>query len=501
MKSISAVSVSLVLSSWMSACGDSTPATTNTPQPAGFSAAGAVDGGDCAQPTGAGTAHSSNITADEVWTAAGSPHRVTYGIRVDSRATLTLEECAVVELAKGVSIDVGSSTTPGKLVTRGNYVPMTVTSDARITPVVFKSAVAGEHWGSIFVYANGDVELNATVLADGGDVDAVSATIVARGPNDGTAVRTITPNLLIVARSGGIGVSLENGAGFREPTQAWGGLVVLGAGSQPKPTTWNQSYDPFYPVVVTPPGVGTLPEGTYRGAVGADLVPPARLAANDMILVRGTGAFSVDETFHDRGVPYRMQTELYMRPTTSAKLTIDPGVTLRFYKAPGSSSALGMLLGDYNTANDHRQVLLDIQGTADKPIVFTSDAAVPAAGDWTGLMLDASPAVGNQLTHARIEYAGGFSGTSGYGCGPGKNDSAILITNWRPDDAFIQAVAISDSAGGGIVSGWTSDLVGPDLKTGNTFTNIANDCDVSVNRLQTASDYCPGRTELAPLCY
>jgi hypothetical protein len=471
----------------------------DTTQPPG--GVGAVNGGDCESPTGAGTIHSDNITADEVWTQADGPHLVTSNIRIENGATLTIEECAVVLLSEGVGIDVGSSSSTGRLVANGNYVPASAASPERIRPVIFASAVDGQFWGSIFVYPSGDVEFNMTVLAYGGNVDAVTGTLVARGPNDGTAVRTITPNLLVVAQSGGIGISLETGAGFREPTREWGGIIVLGAGAQPKPATWTQSYDPFYPVMVNPPGVGTLPEGVYRGTVTADLSIPDQLSANDMILVRGTGAFSVDEAFHDRGVPYRMQNEFYMRPATSARLTIDPGVTMRFYKAPGSSSPFGMLLGDDNIAGDRRQVLLDAQGTVDRPIVFTSDAAAPAPGDWTGLMLDASPSAGSKLTHARIEYAGGFSGTSGYGCGPGSNDAAIIITNWRPDDAFIQDVAISDSAGGGIVSGWVSDLEGPDLETGNVFTGIGNHCNVSVWRLSSSSDYCPGRTDDAPLCY
>jgi len=172
---------------------------------------------------------------------------VTSTIRVDNGATLTIEECAVVLLSEGVGIDVGSGTSTGRLVANGNYVPASPTSPERLTPVIFASAVDGQFWGSIFVYASGDVEFNTTVLAFGGNVDAVAATLVARGPNDGTAIRTITPNLLVVVQSGGIGISLENGAGFRDPTREWGGVLVLGAGAQPKPATWTQSYDPFYP--------------------------------------------------------------------------------------------------------------------------------------------------------------------------------------------------------------------------------------------------------------
>jgi len=89
--------------------------------------------------------------------------------------------------------------------------------------------------------------------------------------------------------------------------------------------------------------------------------------------------------------PTACRTSSTCDPPPSARLTIDPGVTLRLYRAPGGDSPFGMLLGDDNVPGDPRQVLLDAQGTPDRPIVFTSDAAAPAPGDWTGLMLDSSP--------------------------------------------------------------------------------------------------------------
>ncbi|HEX6241904.1 MAG TPA: hypothetical protein VFZ61_13440, partial [Polyangiales bacterium] len=176
----------------------------------------------------------------------------------------------------------------------------------------------------------------------------------------------------------------------------------------------------------------------------------------------------------------------------------EPGVELRFHVDRASSGRAGMTIGD-GASIDRRPVKIDIQGTADKPIVFTSNDAAPAPGDWVGLYLDSSPPSGNKLSYARVLYAGGESGTNSYGCGPKDNDSAILITDWRPDDAFIQNVEIAYSAGGGIMCGWTSSLAGPDLKAGNTFTQIANGCNVSRWRTEE-TNYCAGRTEEAPLC-
>jgi hypothetical protein len=74
-----------------------------------------------------------------------------------------------------------------------------------------------------------------------------------------------------------------------------------------------------------------------------------------------------------------------------------------------------------------------------------------------------------------------------------------LITDWRPADAFIQNVEISDSAAGGIMCGWSSDQAGPDLKIGNSFQRIANGCAVSRWQNVTAPA-CPGKTVDMPLC-
>jgi hypothetical protein len=246
-------------------------------------------------------------------------------------------------------------------------------------------------------------------------------------------------------------------------------------------------------VFVGPPGVGTLPPGAYYGST------EETFAENDKILVVPRFAIAVDEQFRARGVPYLlMDTSFYMRPTTTSTLTIEPGVELQFHHAAQSTGRIGMTIGD-GASIDPRPVKLDIQGTAEKPIIFTSASATPAAGDWSGLYLDASPSAGNKLAYAQILYAGGESGTNSYGCGPKDNDSAILITDWRPDDAFIQNVEIRASAGGGIMSGWHSDAAGPDLKAGNTFSQIGNGC--AVSRWQNATGLaCPNRTDEAPLC-
>jgi hypothetical protein len=100
------------------------------------------------------------------------------------------------------------------------------------------------------------------------------------------------------------------------------------------------------------------------------------------------------------------------------------------------------------------------------------------------------------MSHVTIAFAGGDSGSAGFGCGEPDNDAALIIANWRPDDVFITDSTFSDSAGGGIVSGWSSDELGPDLTSSNTFEGIGNGCDVS--RWADGDGSCP---DDPPLCF
>lgn len=98
-------------------------------------------------------------------------------------------------------------------------------------------------------------------------------------------------------------------------------------------------------------------------------------------------------------------------------------------------------------------------------------------GGW-GIVRGGGPATGNVVRNLHVEYAGGDSGTQGFGCGPIDNDAALIIRNWIPEAGSITGSTFRASAAGGIVSGWMTDAGGPDLKTGNTFTDVAT-CEVS----------------------
>ena len=75
-------------------------------------------------------------------------------------------------------------------------------------------------------------------------------------------------------------------------------------------------------------------------------------------------------------------------------LTIEPGVTVRF------AEATYLEVG-------HKGSRLIANGTADKPIVFTSGLANKRPGDWVGIVFDeAVGQLGSTISHAIVEYGG-----------------------------------------------------------------------------------------------
>ena len=178
----------------------------------------------------------------------------------------------------------------------------------------------------------------------------------------------------------------------------------------------------------------------------------------------------------DRGVPYRVGNSISggdlrvgPRPgmTGLVTLTLEPGVTLRFKKGgalrihpgAGTSPALGALVA---------------AGTAEKPIVFTSAEAAPAAGDWLGIWFGFVPDPSDRIDHARVQYAGGLSSTGSAACvgptGP-EMDAAIRIFG-PPSSQLVTNTAILDSARHGIDRSWAADDR-IDFLPGNTFQRVA----------------------------
>lgn len=404
--------------------------------------------GDCPALTGAGTPHTANVTADETWTAAASPHVVS-SLRLE--ATVTLEPCAVVVLKKEAVLTIGNSGMgkAGKLVANGTF------DGAELKPVVFRAENAGERWTSLFVQETGSLDFSHTALLSGGSraASSTNAAIEARGTQAKPLQQKLRMRYVVIRDSGSQGLTLRGYAAFSADSEK---LFITGSGAEPEA---DARFLTGFPLDIQPGGVGTIPKESV-------------LTGNkrDAIYIRSVTRLDIDETFPNRGVPYVFQGDFLMYDLGKSTLTlrIEPGVTMKFEKQ--GMGSLGLTLG--NKASD-APVRLIAQGTAAAPIVFTSAEGTPAAGDWKGLYMANAPADGNVLEHATIEYAGGFTGARGFGCGPMANWGGLLLIEWRPNDAFVKNCTFRNLIGAGIVSGWNSDQSGPDLSASNTFSAIA----------------------------
>jgi len=453
----------LYASSFALACSDDDPATD----------AGRPPAPGCVAPAGAGTQHQGVISADETWTVAASPHIVTASVFV-SGGTLTIEPCVVVRIQEGYTITINGSNGVATLHAHGESIlndDLTTT----IRPITFMPDTAGTFWGSLLVQANGMLSLEHVNLHRGGahaTASGLGGTLIATGAGGPDLTRNVYAQFVLVEDSEGFGVNMTEFAAFTDNSEP---LTIRGSGQNPSPSSSVTDY----PILISPPAIHTIPTGTYTGN------------AIDAIRVINAGNILTDERLRNQGVPYQIQGSFKMSPGQSAAqgglltLTIESGVTIQM------EDDFSFQLGTSNGSSPDSiwPVRLIAQGGPTAPIVFTSASAV--AGAWGGIAWAGGPSTGNTMTNVNIEWAGGDSGTAAFGCGPSDNDAAVIISNWRPADAFIQNLTVTDSAGGGIVSGWVTDLNGPNLKPGNTFTRIGNGCEVS-RWANVSSPACPG---------
>jgi hypothetical protein len=411
----------------------------------------------CAERSGAGTSHGGDaVTTDTVWTAAAGPHHVTFGFTIEAAAKLTIEPCARVVFDGGYGVTV-----KGKLVAEGTP----------STPITFEAADATKPWSGLLVALDsaGTISLANATLSDGGNTDDpnITAMIDARGDGDGAPTERLKVVDVTVKGSRQYGVVLRDGATFTSDSS---NLVVSGA--------------KLFPVRADARLTTNLPSGVYTGNT------------NDEILLDLSRDVSNDTTLRERGVPYRlggtegvnagsnMAIGISGPTAQSATLTIEAGVKVR-----ASLSSSIQLRKD---ATQKAVGKLVVKGTASAPVVFTSAAAAPKAGDWRGIVFDAPDAT-NAIDHAVIEYAGGPTQANSAHCDPqsttggfSPNEDAAIALFGQPASAFVTNTTISKSAGDGIGRSWSGELV--DFLPTNTFEQVAT-CKQSYPR--AASGACP----------
>ncbi|AUX24625.1 hypothetical protein SOCEGT47_051640 [Sorangium cellulosum] len=394
----------------------------------------------CGAPSGEPTIHEGDLSESETWTAAGSPHIVSFPVRLLDGVTLTIEPCAEVRLEEDTGIAVTGE--GAELRAEG--------TEAR--PIVFRGS-DGARWNDVHVAWPGKATLrHVTLEGGGGDRFHENATLSAYGVSVTPAVPALLVDHVTVRGSLGAGVLLMRAAAFAEGSTD---LTITESGSEEHP----------YPLELGEQALGSIPTGVYTGN------------RKDEILIQDEGAnqasgLQQDTTLRDRGVPYHFGDWQDARfniggggedapPTT---LTIEPGVTLRF--EPGTWMRIERFTGEFAASGALRAV-----GTPERPIVFTSAAEAPAPGDWGGLWFGGIPRDENVLENVIIEYAGYDCSCSLLTCNDIEEFEGAVIFSQEPSRAFIQRSTFRHIAGHGVTRGWVGTSE-PDFVTGNTFEDV-----------------------------
>lgn len=157
------------------------------------------------------------------------------------------------------------------------------------------------------------------------------------------------------------------------------------------------------------------------------------------------GAVNADRTLSKACSPYTIKSDIDVNG--NATLTIEPGVTLRF--DPEREISIG-----YSAAAK----LLAV-GTAAEPIVFTSSAATPGAGDWVGVKLWTNTMNGTALKYVKFDYCGSNS------------DACLVGTGAKPNRVTVDHVSFAH-VGPGSDAIWQKDKDSNFTITSCTFSDI-----------------------------
>jgi len=398
--------------------------------------------------------HSGTLSGDDTWKGL---HEVD-GTFAVTGGTLTISPCSEIRMGPDASIELAATATA--LIAEG-------TANAPINFVRLQSTAP---WGHLSARAPARISLAYARIEGGGTSQAYSnapeigASLSVKG--DAASLQQILHvDHVAVEGSAGLGVFLDAARFATGSTQ----LTITNSG--------------FYPMLLGADSLSDVPDGAYTGnAVDEILLQTAGLAA----VYEQQRPILGDVTAHARGVPYRIgAVPASIRvgdgyPTSpDGKLTLEAGVQLRF-TPQGTSGTSQILVEAVQRAGSWvEQGALVAQGTAAQPVVFTSAAAAPQAGDWQGLYFSSVVHAASRIDHAIIEYAGGTSYSTGVcpwqnGASDYRADAAVILflqADMPPSSEFITNTTFASSAGAGVYRQWQATDV--DFLPTNTFTSIA----------------------------
>lgn len=151
----------------------------------------------------------------------------------------------------------------------------------------------------------------------------------------------------------------------------------------------------------------TLATSCRKIEIDANSTNPTAPVAEDLIL---KGRIDADRTLKS-GLTYKLRDIVYV--VSGAKLTIEPGAIIQ-----GEKSTRGTLVIT-------RGCQIIANGTASKPIVFTSDASTPSRGDWGGIVICGRARTNNSFNGVPGvgEVEGGINNSDGLGLYGGADDN------------------------------------------------------------------------------
>ena len=358
--------------------------------------------------------HAADITADETWFAAASPHIVTAYIRVRNGATLTIENGATVKFAAGAGLQVGDTALgqTGGLVMQGSPAAIHLTADTTIPFPGFWKGVEVQRSLPVAPWKNVDIE-----WAGGNRPIAFNEACVLIANNQGAALDLDSLKIHQCFNGGihlyggtahvhGSQVDTVTGSGIHahyDATLELDSSVIRGAGQEG--------------LLLGTPTVHLLPSSANQfrnnGVVGihlrAEQLPG--LLVQDSLVGNGSDAIAVDGGIPDPTAPV---VTLFHQPRPAGadyhvsngllnvgriggqELVLDSNLTVGF------DAGTGVVVGDSaGTRSGTIRSLATRRAAAPKLLSFSS--AVP--GSWVGVELGRLSGP-DTIRNLEIQYAG-----------------------------------------------------------------------------------------------
>ncbi|MGD8297149.1 MAG: right-handed parallel beta-helix repeat-containing protein, partial [Desulfobacterales bacterium] len=344
---------------------------------------------------------SGNITQNTTWTMEGSPYIVTGDITIYGwdwsyhdnpvSVTLTIEPGVQIRFNPGTGLFVGVA-----LHGLGGHYGALLAQGTAASPVTFTSNAASPapgDWKGI--YFRNETHDEATLLEHciieyGGHTHnaniyfaaahaAVKNSTIRFSKSDGIYLSSSSPAIdsNIISDNTDYGIS--------------GNIYSAGLIS-------NNTFS----------GNGQTPINIHPNAAGRISGNSGSGNGQDVIRVNG-GELRTNSTWLKQELPFAVTGDITVASwdwsdhsnPSSVTLTIEPGVQVRFN--PGTGLIVG--IGFHSIAGYYGALFA--QGTAASPIIFTSNAASPAPGDWKGIYFrNETHDAATLLEHCIVEYGG-----------------------------------------------------------------------------------------------